>query len=74
MEHIQLSLKMIKIKKATVNPIINLKQIIKNLKLTNNKLIQECSRNLKMRDINKQELLGQGRRACVNLSIVYGVS
>ena len=76
MEHIQLSLKIIKIKKETVNPIINLKKIIQNIKkkLTNNKLILVYNHNLRMKDINKQVLLGQGRQAYEDLSIVYGVS
>jgi hypothetical protein len=43
-------------------------------KLTNNKLIQEYNRNLKMRDINKQVLLGLGKQVYADLSIVYGVN
>jgi len=43
-------------------------------KLTNNKLIQEYNRNLKMRDINIQVLLGLGRQVYADLSIVYEVS
>ena len=37
-------------------------------------MIQEYNRNLKMRDINKQELLGLGKQVYADLSIIYGVS